>query len=109
MTIKKIYVCSKCRSRDVQSTAWVTLNTGVPNNSEGPLDSVWCDECQDDNADLDELVGDLSEGEALSLVEHARSTLSAVLDRAPNSQVAARARRALASLQLVSAAAEHVR
>jgi len=54
--MKTIYRCAKCKSEDVECTAWVGMNTDqlMGSGSEGPTGQVWCPECENDNADVEE-------------------------------------------------------
>jgi len=42
------YVCSECGSDDVDGTTWVELNTGNVKDDEPPLDSYWCNTCEEE-------------------------------------------------------------
>lgn len=44
--------CVECGSRDIQATAWITLNDETVVPGEGPTDQVWCPVCEIDCADI---------------------------------------------------------
>ena len=39
------YACPDCGCTDVETSAWINVNTGQPTNDEGPLDAVFCPQC----------------------------------------------------------------
>lgn len=44
---KYFYHCETCGNPDIQVSAWVHLNDWTICDNEGPLDTAWCEACQE--------------------------------------------------------------
>ena len=55
--MKIVYRCVKCKSLDVECSAWVNMNTDEINRShnKGPVSSIWCPVCGTRNAKYEEV------------------------------------------------------
>ena len=48
-----LQACPDCGCTDIQTSAWVEVNGCSVINDEGPLDTVWCPQCDNDGNDGD--------------------------------------------------------
>lgn len=62
-----IYLCPQCGSPEVEETAWVRVNTGEITSSggDGPRDTFWCINCEEEIERLHEVESKLSHADAL--------------------------------------------
>jgi|GEM_PF-4778047 len=51
--VKTYYCCPECGCTDIEMSAWVHCNTGVPTNDEGPTEGLYCPQCADEKGDGD--------------------------------------------------------
>jgi hypothetical protein len=52
---RKIYECAECGCTEIQSTAWIVMNTGEDAGGDAPTEQVWCPDC---NADSEAIESD---------------------------------------------------
>ena len=43
------YACPDCGCTDIETSAWVSVNTNKPTNDEGPTDEVYCPQCDSED------------------------------------------------------------
>ncbi len=48
---KTYYCCPECGCTDIQMSAWVYCNTLVNTQDEGPLDELYCPQCEHETGD----------------------------------------------------------
>lgn len=60
---KTVFRCKKCKDTNVECTAWLNMNTDeiVSSGNEGPLESCWCPTCEDDNAQIEEVLEEIED------------------------------------------------
>lgn len=43
-----LYCCPDCGCTDIQETAWIYVNSGECTQDEGPLEELYCPQCEQD-------------------------------------------------------------